>query len=79
DMQINEKIMLLQERIVENASSKLENGVITSDEYLHQFNQLLKTRNDQQIYKVKLQQEKFHLMFLTGNLPVNIEKHISEE
>ncbi len=79
DMQINEKMMLLQERIVENASSKLENGVITSDEYLHQFNQLLKTRNDQQIYKVKLQQEKFHLMFLTGNLPVNIEKHISEE
>jgi outer membrane protein TolC len=64
-------IIELKENIVEISSSQLDNGVITSTEYIAEFNALLKARISYQLHQVELSEAKVNYLTHVNNAFVN--------
>lgn len=64
DMQIIE----LRERVASTASSQLDNGVITSTEYIHRVNEATQAKINMQAHKVQLIQAKINYLATLGRL-----------
>lgn len=60
------KIIRLRREVTESARSKLENGVITSSDYLSELNQLTKARITQERHRIALQKARISYLFTKG-------------
>ena len=67
-MQRDEEIARLQERILGQVSSKLEQGVATSTDYITQANALAQARLNRQLHELQQQQLKVDYLTLKGQL-----------
>ncbi|HKL38991.1 MAG TPA: TolC family protein [Bacteroidales bacterium] len=65
----DEKIVSLRREVSESAKSKLENGVITSSDYIAQLNQLTRARITRERHKIALQKARFDYLFTQGIIP----------
>jgi len=65
----DKKIVQLRREVSESAKSKLENGVITSSDYLSELNQLTRARITQQRHKIALQKARLNYLFTQGITP----------
>jgi len=63
----DDQIIELQERIVESAFSEFENGVITSTEYLTEFNTLIQAQIKRAQHKLSLSHTYVNIYTSTGN------------
>jgi outer membrane protein TolC len=61
------QIIALREKILESAGSQLQNGVITSTEYLQQVNALAQAKIEAQSNQVRLIQARAEFNVITGN------------
>ena len=64
----DEEIARLQERILEQVSSQLEQGVATSTDYITQANALAQARLNRQLHELQQQQIKVEYLTLKGQL-----------
>ena len=64
----DEEIIALQEKIVESSFSELQNGVITSTEYLIQLNMLIQARLKRSQHELSLSHAYVRLYTSTGNI-----------
>ena len=64
----DEEIARLQERILEQVSSQLEQGVATSTDYITQSNALAQARLNRQLHELQQQQIKVEYLTLKGQL-----------
>lgn len=64
----DEEIISLRERITASSSSQLENGVITSTEYVAELNAESKARLDMEVHKIELVKAKLDYQSTLGNL-----------
>lgn len=62
----DEEIVRLQETILEQISSQLDHGVITTTDYIEQVNQTTLARLNQQAHRIQLQQTKAAYLILRG-------------
>lgn len=62
------QIISLRESITKSASSQLDNGVITSTDYLQEFNAEMQARLNLATHKVQLKQARINYLAATGNL-----------
>jgi len=62
------EIISLRDDIVKSASSQLDNGVITSSEYLTQLNAQSKARLDKEVHEIELVKAKIEYKTTLGNL-----------
>jgi len=62
------EIIELREKIAKTASSQLENGVITTTEYLSELNNELQSKLNLEIHKIQLLKAKVNYLNITGNL-----------
>jgi outer membrane protein TolC len=67
-LKTDEDIISLRAEITANASSQLENGVITATEYLTEFNAEIQARLTKSLHEVQLLQAKAGYLSATGNL-----------
>lgn len=63
----DQQLISLREKITASASSQLENGTITSSEYLTELNAESKARLDLQLHKIQLIQAQTDFISATGN------------
>lgn len=63
----DEEIILLQENIVKSAYSELQNGVITSTEYLTELNSLIQTKINKTLHELNLANTYVKIYTSTGN------------
>jgi outer membrane protein TolC len=61
------QIIALREKILESAGSQLENGVITSNDYLQQVNSLVQAKTEYQSNQIRLIQARAEYNIITGN------------
>ncbi|MGY5850635.1 TolC family protein [Salegentibacter sp. F14] len=61
------EIIELREGIVQTANSQLKNGVITSSEYLTEFNNLYEAKINQQLHEIELEMAKADYKVIKGN------------
>jgi outer membrane protein TolC len=61
------KIIALREKIMESAGSQLQNGVITSTDYLQQVNALARAKTEYQTNQIRLIQARAEFNIITGN------------
>ncbi|MBU0487197.1 MAG: TolC family protein [Bacteroidetes bacterium] len=66
-IQSDNDIIKLQQRIVDNASSRLNNGVITASDYMKEVYALNAAKINLQIHRLSLQQSKINYLNLSGN------------
>ena len=64
----DKEIIDLREQVISSARSKLENGVITSSEYISDLNKLKKARITCEQHKVELIKSKLDYLLVSGNL-----------
>jgi len=62
------EIITLREKIVNTASSQLDNGIITSSEYMSEHNNSLQAKLNLEIHKIQLMKAKVDYLNLTGNM-----------
>lgn len=67
-MEQDKEIISLREKILKDARSKLENGVITSTDYINDLNQLRKARLTYQKHNIEWLKAKMNYLFTSGNL-----------
>jgi hypothetical protein len=67
-LQKDEEIINLRTRITKTASSQLDNGVITSGEYISRMNEEIQARLSQQLHKVQLELAKLTYLYNLGKL-----------
>lgn len=67
-LKTDEAIIALRVEITANASSQLENGVITATEYLTDYNAEIQARLSKSLHRVQLMQAKAGYQATTGNL-----------
>ena len=60
-------IISIREKVVKTAESQLENGTITSTEYLTEMNNLLQSKINLQSHKILLAKTKVDYLTLKGN------------
>ena len=63
----DDQIIELQERIVESAFAELENGVITSTEYLTELNTLIQAKINRSQHELSLSHTYVNIFTSTGN------------
>lgn len=61
------QIIALREKIMESAGSQLQNGVITSTDYLQQVNALARAKTEYQTNQIRLIQARAEFNIITGN------------
>ncbi|MCF8303240.1 MAG: TolC family protein [Bacteroidales bacterium] len=64
----DKEIIELREEIAESAASQLENGTITSTEYLIKVNAESRARLDREVHRIKLVHAKLQYLEITGQL-----------
>ncbi len=64
----DKQIIDLREKVISSAKSKLENGVITSAEYISDLNQLKKARITHEQHKLELAKSRLDYLMTSGNL-----------
>jgi len=64
----DDKLIEVRNRIVNTASSQLDNGIITSTEYLTEYDNSLQTKLNLEIHKIQLLKAKINYLNITGNL-----------
>ncbi len=62
----DEKIIQLRKNIEKSASSQLDNGVITSSDYIKELNTRLQAEINMQIHRIELEQHKANYMYYLG-------------
>ena len=62
------QIIALREKILESAGSQLQNGVITSTDYLQQLNALARAKTEYQTNQIRLIQARAEYNVITGNI-----------
>lgn len=62
------QIIALREKILESAGSQLQNGVITSTDYLQQLNALARAKIEYQTNQIRLIQARAEYNVITGNI-----------
>jgi hypothetical protein len=67
-LQKDDAIINLRTRITKTASSQLNNGVITSGEYISRMNEEIQARLSQQLHKVQLELAKLTYLYNLGKL-----------
>ncbi len=67
-MEQDKEIISLREKILKNARSKLQNGVITSVDYINDLNQLKKAKLTYEKHKIEWLKAKINYLFTSGNL-----------
>ena len=67
-IQRDEEVALLQERILEQISSQMEQGVATSTDYIIQSNALTQARLNRQLHELQQQQIKIEYLTFKGQL-----------
>ena len=63
------KIVELRREVAESARSKLDNGVITSSDYLSELNQLTRARITRERHKIALRRARVNYLFTQGIIP----------
>ena len=64
----DDEILQLQEEIVSASFSQLNNGVITSTQYVTELNGETQARLNKKIHELQLRQAQIHLLTKSGNL-----------
>jgi len=67
-MEQDQEIISLREKILKDARSKLQNGVITSTDYINDLNQLKKAKLTYEKHKIEWLKAKINYLFTNGNL-----------
>lgn len=67
-IQRDQELIGIRERISESASSQLENGMITSSEYLTELNAASKAKLDLEVHKIELVKARLEAQSTLGNL-----------
>ena len=67
-LQKDEEIITLRARISKTASSQLDNGVITSSDYVSRMNEEIQARLSLQLHKVQLELAKLTYLYNLGKL-----------
>jgi outer membrane protein TolC len=67
-MEQDKEIISLREKILKDARSKLQNGVITSTDYINDLNQLKKAKLTYEKHKIEWLKAKINYLFTNGNL-----------
>jgi len=67
-LKTDEAIIALRTEITDNASSQLENGILTATEYLTEYNAEIQARLSESLHQVQLMQAKAAYQAATGNL-----------
>jgi outer membrane protein TolC len=67
-MERDQEIIQLREEIIESVKSKLENGVITSTDYISDLNQLQTARLNYEKHKIELARARFQYAVTSGNI-----------
>lgn len=60
------EIIILREKVLESATSQLKNGVITSSEYLTEFNSLYESKISQKLHEIQLDLAKANYKVIKG-------------
>ena len=63
---IDEENVALREKVLKTSSSQLENGMITTSDYITDMNNLSQARLNLYIHKIQLVRSKINLLNLTG-------------
>jgi|TARA_R100001463_G_scaffold6797_1_gene22047 hypothetical protein len=61
------EIIELREKVLQATTSQLQNGAITSSEYITELNNLYEARIDQQLHEVQLALAKANYKVIKGN------------
>lgn len=64
----DEEIISLREKITRTASSQMENGVITSSEYISRLNEETQARLSLELHRIQLVKAKLSYLYTTGKL-----------
>lgn len=65
-IEADKDIVILREKVLESATSQLKNGVITSSEYLTEFNSLYESMIDQKLHEIQLDLAKANYNVIKG-------------
>lgn len=61
------EIITLREKVLQATTSQLQNGVITSSEYITELNNLYEAKIDEQLHKIQLSLSKANYKVIKGN------------
>jgi outer membrane protein TolC len=64
----DEEIILLREKITHTASSQMENGIITSSEYISRLNEETQARLSLDLHRIQLVKAKLYYLYIIGKL-----------
>ena len=67
-LQRDEEIIQLRERITRTAASQMENGVITSSDYVSRVNEETQAKLSLSLHKIQLVKAKYSYLYITGKL-----------
>ena len=67
-LQKDEEIIVLREKITHTAASQMENGVITSSEYISRLNEETQARLSIDLHRIQLVKAKLSYLFIMGKL-----------
>lgn len=67
-VKIDEEIVVLREKITRNAASQLENGIITSSDYISELNAEIQARIKLETHKIQLVQARINYSTKKGNI-----------
>jgi len=65
-IEADNEIIILREKVLKSATSQLKNGVITSSEYLTEFNSLYESMIDQKLHEIQLDLAKANYKVIKG-------------
>jgi outer membrane protein TolC len=64
----DDDLITLRDRITKTASSQLDNGVITSSDYISRLNEELQSRMNRELHQIQLVRAKMNYLFTIGKL-----------
>ncbi len=64
----DDEIVLLREKITRTASSQMDNGVVTSSEYISRLNEEIQAKISRQLHQIQLVKAKQNYLFTLGKL-----------
>jgi outer membrane protein TolC len=65
-IEADKEIVILREKVLKSATSQLKNGVITTSEYLTEFNSLYESMIDQKLHEIQLDLAKANYKVIKG-------------
>ncbi|HEY9185854.1 MAG TPA: TolC family protein [Salegentibacter sp.] len=66
-IETDNEILALREKVIKASASQLKNGVITSSEYLTEFNKLFESKIDQKVHEIQLALARANFKIAKGN------------